>query len=147
MGLAAVLLTGTSIQAFAQTAGHVWAGCVLSPEAVAALEASVDAGAGIGTPEVAFVVVYSLKENDGQPIGSGFTGPVICTNPGLVATPAPTTQTTDIGTASDTVTILDAEEAFLLRYQFEDAPTDIEKRVCHTVDSNTDCFLITPPTD
>lgn len=143
--LAALLVAGSSVQALAQTAGHVWAGCVLTDDAVTELEASVAAGAGIGTPEIAFVVVYSLNnDNDGQPVTGGVTGPVICRNNAVVSAPVPTTQTNDIGSASDTVTVLDGEEAFLLRYQFDDPPQDIEKRVCHTVDSETDCFLIVP---
>jgi hypothetical protein len=154
IALATALLLGSPIPALSQVAppdpeeSHVWAGCVLDAATVAALQTDVNVGieAELDSDiEVAFVVVYSLKENDGQPIDSGFTGPVICTNPDLVA--EETTQTDDIGSAGDTVTILDAEEAFLLRYQFEESPEVIEKRVCHTVDNNTDCFLIKPPTD
>jgi hypothetical protein len=144
MALAAFLVAGASVQALAQTAGHVWAGCELSATAVEELETTL-ADADIIDPEVAFVVVYSLtKDNDGQEVADGFTGPVICRNNAVVSAPDPTTQTNDIGSASATVTVLDGEEAFLLRYQFEEEPNDIEKRVCHTVDSETDCFLIVP---
>lgn len=152
MTLAALVLAGTSVQALAQTANQVWAGCVLTTgsgeettNAVAALEESL---APIVGSEIAFVVVYSLNnDNDGQPVTGGFTGPVICRNPEVVGPPVPTNQTENIGAANDTVTILDAEEAFLLQYRFDDAPTDIEKRVCHTVNANTDCFLIQPATE
>jgi hypothetical protein len=146
MALAAFLLMGASVQALAQTPGHVWAGCELSATAVDQLETTLD-DAGIIDPEVAFVVVYSLNnDNDGQQVAGGFTGPVICRNNDVVSAPTPTTQTNDIGSASATVTVLDGEEAFLLRYQFEgeEEENDIEKRVCHTVDSETDCFLIVP---
>jgi hypothetical protein len=154
IALATTLLLGSPIPALSQVAppdpedSHVWAGCVLDAATVAALQADVNVGieAELDSDiEIAFVVVYSLNnDNDGQPVTGGTTGPVICTNPEVVDTPSPTTQTTNIGSADDTVTILDAEEAFLLRYQFEDPPEDIEKRVCHTVDNNTDCFLIVP---
>jgi hypothetical protein len=118
---------------------------VLTPGAVDELEASVDpAGSAIGTPEIAFVLVYSLNhDNDGQPVTvqgqSGSTGAVICRNTEVVAAPAATSQTTDIG--SNNVTILDAEEAFIVRYQIG---STIEKRVCHTVNQNTDCYRISP---
>jgi hypothetical protein len=140
--LAALLIAGSSVEGLAQTANEVWAGCVLTTDAVAGL---ADSLAPIEGAEIAFVVVYSLNnDNDGQPVSGGFTGPVICTNPDEVSAPEPTTQTDNIGTPDDTVTILDAEEAFLLQYQFEAEPINIEKRFCHTVDSETDCFLIVP---
>jgi hypothetical protein len=121
---------------------RIWAGCVLSPEAIDALEADVADGQGIGTPEVAFVVVYSLNnDNDGQPVTvasqSGFTGPVICRNDAVAGSIAGTSQTDNVGA----VTILDAEEAFVLRVQ---SGSSIAKRVCHTVNNNTDCFRISP---
>jgi hypothetical protein len=127
--------------AVAQEPNRIWAGCVLSADAVLALEDSLTApGSGIDdAPEVAFVVVYSLNhDNDGQPLQTGgSTGPVICRNDAVAGTIADTSQTTDVGN----VTILDAEEAFLLRVQ---SGSSNAKRVCHTVNNNTDCFQISP---
>ena len=114
----------------------------MSQDTVDALLLDVAAGQGIGTPEVAFVVVYSLNnDNDGQPVAvqgqSGFTGPIICRNNEVAGSIADTSQTTDVGNVS----ILDAEEAFVLRVQ---SGSSIAKRVCHTVNNNTDCFRISP---
>ena len=148
LAVASALVAGAAVPATIAVAqqspdlNRIWAGCLLSPEAVDALEADVAAGQGIGTPEVAFVVVYSLNnDNDGQPVSvagqAGFTGPIICRNTEVAGNIADTTQTTDVGN----VTILDAEEAFVLRYQ---SPSSTAKRVCHTVNNNTDCFSISP---
>lgn len=148
LAAAAVLVAAASAPASIANAqdapnlNRIWAGCVLSPEAIDALSADVAAGQGIGTPEVAFVVVYSLNnDNDGQPVSvagrSGFTGPIICRNDGVAGSIAGTTQTDNVGP----VTILDAEEAFVLRVQ---SGSSTAKRVCHTVNNNTDCFRISP---
>lgn len=148
LAVASALIVGASVPATVAVAqdapdlNRIWAGCVLSPEAVDALSADIAGGQGIGTPEVAFVVVYSLNnDNDGQPVTvqgqGGFTGPVICRNEGVAGSIAGTTQTDDVGP----VTILDAEEAFVLRYQSD---SSIAKRVCHTVNNNTDCFRLSP---
>jgi hypothetical protein len=144
LAAASALIVGASVYAavaMAQEApdlNRIWAGCALSQDAVDALTADVAAGQGIGDPEIAFVVVYSLNnDNDGQPVTvqgqAGFTGPIICS----VSPPVPTSQTANVGP----VTILDAEEAFLVRYQ---SGSSIAKRVCHTVNNNTDCFRISP---
>jgi hypothetical protein len=136
--LAAALLIGVSGAALAQTADRVWADCQLSPETVTSLLGDVGgiASNNAGSQEVAFVVIYSISnENNGQPVETrDFTGPVICRNPAVVGITA-TQQTDPIGT----VDILDAASAFLLRYR--DGGT-LRNRVCHTVDSNTDCFRI-----
>ena len=148
LAVAAAVIAGAAVPATIAVAqqspdlNRIWAGCVLSPEAVDALEADVAAGQGIGTPEVAFVVVYSLNNNnDGQPVAvqgqSGFTGPIICRNDEVAGSIADTSQTDNVGP----VTILDAEEAFLLRLG---SGSSISKRVCHTVNNNTDCFRISP---
>jgi hypothetical protein len=159
---AALLVAGSSVPALAQTANEIWAGCVLSTggeegeaNTVGDLAGDlIDSGISDNDDlQVAFVVVYSLKnDNDGQPVSGGFTGPVICANPEVVSVPLETTSQTDNippddDEDHDTVTISDAEEAFLLQYQFDQEPTDIEKRFCHTVDSETFCFLIKPVLD
>ena len=48
---------------------RVWGGCVLDPATVAEIQADVKAGIGLASAtdiQVAFVVVYSLNDNDGQ---------------------------------------------------------------------------------
>jgi len=127
------------LPASAQEANRIWAGCTLG-DLAADLEEQIQNQSGSGPrniadAEVAFVVVYSLNNgNDGQPVGtSGFTGPVICTAPGFSI--ATTSQTATINNAN----ILDAEDAFFLRYQ---VGSSVRKRVCHTVGSSTDCFTV-----
>lgn len=133
----------------AQKADRIWSGCILlddetDMDLAAALEALIDDQGDSGPNpindrddaniEVAFVVVYSLNNvHDGQPVGSsGFTGPIICTAPGFSIDS--TSQTAEIENAN----ILDAEDAFILRYDQD----GIKKRICHTVASNTDCFTV-----
>jgi hypothetical protein len=171
MALASALVVFSSAQALAQAdppgpaPNKVWGGCVLdvtSPTGtVANLMADLEKG-GIPSPEVSFVVVYTLaNDNNGQDLGNGtFTGPVICTNRAEVDITAhdkngnPLKETTDIPTQTDpggatSVDILEAEEAFLLQYLLNtgDNAGDTEKRVCHTTDANVDCFRIFPPPD
>jgi hypothetical protein len=108
------------------------------------------------TPEIAFVVVYSLNlDNDGQPVRvggtNGFTGPVICVNDQITGID-PTTQTTDIpvpATGASSVTTLDAEDVFILRYRLNGGTNDgdVEKVLCHSTNENTDCFRISPLVD
>ena len=150
--LAFSTLLSLSSPASAQSANQIWSGCSLE-ELAALLENKLITQSGMGprqspigdrsdgNVEVAFVVVYSLKNpNDGQPVGSsGFTGPIICTAPSFSITdPGVVSQTTDIPSAN----ILDAEDAFFLRYS---SGGSIQKRVCHTVGSNTDCFTVSGP--
>jgi hypothetical protein len=98
--------------------------------------------------EVAFVVIYTLNNNNGQKLsGPGparYTGPVVCTSPGVSMTA--TLGTTDIPNSTDqpgasSIDLLNTEEAFLLRYKINPG-TKIEKRFCHTVANNSDCFRI-----
>jgi hypothetical protein len=167
VALASALLLGGSVPALATgptdppnpAVSHVWAGCELSPATLEALAA--DAAVEVeGTAQISFVVVYTLSnDNDGQLLGeSGFTGPVLCTNPFEVGITAlqkdgttPLTETSDIPAQTDpggatTVDILEAEEAFIIKYRLDNGANaeDIEKRVCHTVDGNVDCFIIFP---
>jgi hypothetical protein len=104
-----------------------------------------------GELQASYIIIYVRENpNDGQEIfelvgetlepTNTFTGPILCTNSATdVATP--TTENTLIA-PSGTVNILGAEEASHLQY--EPASGDPEKRVCHTVAGNTDCFLIKP---
>lgn len=153
-------------------ANRVWGGCVLSAGEAGTVEGlladiaesdNADEAAELDHDnlQVGFVVVYALSTpNDGQPLGdeSGFTGPIICINPDQVDITAfegdgetPLTETSEIPTdtgppGADTVDILAAEEAFILQYQVNGGDSDgnIEKRICHTVGGETDCFIVFP---
>ena len=136
----------------AQQTDHVFGECVLDATTVEAIQNdladAIDASRDyVSLPsdiEVAFVMVYALNhQNDGQPLFAkrtdtvplGFTGPVLCRNPGVSATA--TTEDTTIGGG---VTVLDSENALIVRY--ETAPDAEQKRICHTVDANVDCINI-----
>lgn len=149
----AVLLSNPHPVTAQVAANQVWAGCTLNALTVDALIGDMETS-GLETdldapPEVAFVVIYSLNyDNDGQPVvddgafTGDFTGPVICRNPG--ATIATVDQTDEIPGGGNTIDIFDAEEAFILRYEVNTItfPQPIEKRVCHTVNSETQCFRV-----
>jgi hypothetical protein len=167
VALASAILLGGSVQVLAQTADHVYGGCELSFEAIQALQtdASVEDTEGEEGPEpvparISFVVVYSLTDdpddNDGQALGAGSTGPVICINTDEVGITdfEEVTEDSDIPTetdpaGADTVDILETEESFIIKYQLNGGDNDgnIEKRICHTVDENVDCFIISPVPD
>jgi hypothetical protein len=105
-----------------------------------------------GVLEASYIIIYVRENpNDGQEIfelvgevletTNTFTGPILCTNSDTdIATP--TTEADLIPPSAGTVDILGAEEASHLQY--EPATGVPEKRVCHTVAGNTDCFLIKP---
>jgi hypothetical protein len=104
--------------------------------------------------QVGFIVIYTLNDNDGQKLsGSGparYTGPVVCTSPGVSM--AATLGTTDIPNSTDqpgatSIDVLNTEEAFLLRYKINQGSltNTIEKRFCHTVANNSDCFRVFVP--
>jgi len=158
-------ILGVSFGALAQAPGppeanHVWGGCVLTSDAVTELRDSLttpDVEGGLPEdplPQVDFVIVYSLKNNnDGQALGEAFTGPILCRNSGTVTIDT-TTEDTPIPPVEDqendvTVDIEGTEEALFLQYHRSDAidAAEREKRVCHTVAGHTDCFLIKPDTD
>jgi hypothetical protein len=100
-----------------------------------------------GTLEASYIIIYVRQNpNGGQLIGpppatatSTYTGPILCTN--TTDAISTTTATTPI---TDTVNILGAEEASHLRYRVNTSTNseDNQIRVCHTVASTTDCFLI-----
>ena len=153
--LASALLLGTSVAAVAQTAppgpsaNRIWGGCILDGGTVDSLLADLDNGGipasnSAGSRQVAFVVIYSISnDNNGQPVGTrDVTGPVVCTNRDVVD--IVTTQQTNAipETGAGTVDVLDAESAFLLRYRVNNSGL-FEKRICHTVDSDADCFRLT----
>jgi hypothetical protein len=122
----------------APTADRVWAQCQLSIDTVNQLVADMDAAdtsnrLTLDPEQVAFVVIYSFQGNDGQQLtAGGFTGPVICRDTGVAINQV--LQTDDISTTN----VLDVENAIILRY----GTANVEKRYCHTVDANTDCFRL-----
>jgi hypothetical protein len=122
--------------------------CSLDSETVEELQADVAAGTGIaaGDVEIAFVVVYSLNnDNNGQPLDGTATGPVLCANEAVTGLPAETTADTQIPSGEeDTFDIRDSSEAFLLRYEPSGTP-NAETRFCHTTNANVDCYLLGPP--
>lgn len=146
--LLVVLATGVSPDALADpppapSEDHVWGGCELTTGvggAVKELGASLTAG-GLSAPhEIDFVLVYSrANDNDGQHFGDGTTGPILCINPDSVDI-----ETTEENTPipdGGTVDIKALEQALIMQYQQAGIRN---KRICHTVADNTDCFLITP---
>jgi hypothetical protein len=174
--------TATAQNVPGAAADHVWAGCVLTLGEWVEVEVGEDETEDVFVPgsfdllrenvaesllipeenvEIAFVVVYALNNpNNGQPVPGGFTGPIICTNPGneevtgvgitgfnrfnqLLTEASEIPTDTDPG-AADSVDIVGAEEAFILQYQLNGGSNDgnVEKRICHTVAGNTDCFIV-----
>lgn len=120
---------------------HVWGGCVLTPNAVSGLGESLKSGVPTDH-EIDFVLVYSLQnDNDGQHFGKGTTGPILCSNPKTVAIET-TEENTPIPDGPGKVDIKALEQALIMQYQQQDGSRN--KRICHTVAGNTDCFLITP---
>ena len=147
------------------TANHVFFGCTFTTGTGTGTLNSVltipdiallNNGGGL---EASYIIIYVRENpNDGQRIGATqtYTGPVICRN-AVTDSIAKTTEGTailpdpdpdpDIGPPP--IDILGAEEASHLQYQESSTvPPNTnpkQKRVCHTVASNTDCFLIRPP--
>lgn len=102
-----------------------------------------------GQLKASYILIYVRQNpNNGQnitPLGTpttSFTGPILCRNVDTDAI-AKTTEGTSIPGPVD---ILGAEEVSHLQLQPSSStePNDRKKRVCHTVASNTDCFLIGP---
>jgi hypothetical protein len=121
-----------------QSANHVVSNCQLDATTLAALAGHVNTAVpGEVAPTIDFIVVYSLANpNDGQDLGTGaFTGPVLCRNPGVNV--AGETGTDPI---PGTVSLLDIETALITQYQATGAP--VQKRFCHSVNENSDCFKI-----
>jgi hypothetical protein len=158
-GIPGLLCTGLTLgfAAHAQEVGpianKIYSNCTFTIDDLAGLTIP-DLDSGLlsgGELQASYIIIYVRENpNDGQEIFEAdgealvttntFTGPILCTNSDSdIATP--TTEDTLIA-PSGTVNILGAEEASHLQY--EPASGDPEKRVCHTVAGNTDCFLIKP---
>jgi len=125
--------------------GRVYAGCVLGSDTVSRILGDIENSAISSEdelspidPDLDFIVVYAIaNDNNGQPIvEGGTTGPVICRSADVTDITV-TTEDTDI----ENVNILDADDAFVLRYQIEEEPGAAD-RICHTVDDVVDCFDI-----
>lgn len=152
--LCAGLTFGLGLHADADpVANQIYSNCTFTIDDLAGLVIP-DLDSGLlsgGELQASYIIIYVRENpNDGQEIfevdgeafvpTNTFTGPILCTNSDSdIATP--TTEDTLIA-PSGTVNILGAEEASHLQY--EPASGDPEKRVCHTVAGNTDCFLIKP---
>jgi hypothetical protein len=153
-------IAGLSLPARADppTANRVFANCTFttgSPDSFGTLNSalsisSTDLGLLEGDQvQASYIIIYvRANPNDGQDLKNSpsFTGPILCTNADTDVA-SPTTEATPIPPlAGDTVNILGAEEASHLQYEFNlvEGVSDPEKRVCHTVAGNTDCFLIQP---
>lgn len=158
--LAAVSVCGLWLQAMAAPPGapvkdRIFAGCTFT---TAGLRAALNIpnsfkNSFVGDQlQASYILVYVRQNpNDGQPLDgtpTTYTGPVLCINSDT-ETIDQTTETTPIpnsinhsGVAS--VNLRGAESAFHLQYELAPTPGDIEKRVCHTVAGNTDCFFIQP---
>jgi hypothetical protein len=119
----------------AQSANHVFSNCQLNTS-LAGLTADLQT-AGISSPTIDFVVVYSLANpNDGQVVSGGFSGPVLCRGPSVDV--APETGTDPIPGA---VNLRDIETALITQYV---SAGQTRKRFCHSVNVNSDCFAIQP---
>ena len=99
-----------------------------------------------GQLEASYIIIYVRQNpNDGQGItggadAGGYTGPILCIN-----SDTDEVVPTDEGTAiPGSIDILGAEESSHIQIQphNSDVPNERQKRVCHTVASNTDCFTI-----
>ena len=129
------------------TANDIFYNCTFTTEdlnaALNVSQANLDLLAS-GQIEASYIIIYVRENpNDGQQrtgTTPSFTGPVLCTN----VDTADITQT-DEGTAiAGPVDVLGAEEVSHLQVRSSSStdPDDTEKRVCHTVASKTQCFLI-----
>lgn len=157
LGLAcATVMWNVSFKAEAEpsgtpTAGQIFFNCTFTTE-------SLNSALAIAQPnlnklqsrqiEASYIIIYVRQNrNDGQLLAGTpplYTGPVLCTNSGLdnFADITPTTEGTAI---TGPVDIVGAEEASHLQYRpTGGAESSTEKRVCHTVASKTECFLIQP---
>jgi hypothetical protein len=97
--------------------------------------------------EASYIIIYVRQNaNDGQELDGStpttplFTGPVLCTN----IDTDDITVTTEGTAIAGPLDVLGAEEVSHLQVRSSTStdPDDTEKRVCHTVASKTQCFLI-----
>jgi hypothetical protein len=148
--IASVSVLGTAAAQSNPTADRVWADCVLTPDAVTALTASMASNQLVMQKQIGFVVIHSFQENNGQGLsasGGGFTGPVICRAPGVSIDEV--LQTDPIGSTSSPVDLLDQQSGMSVLYRDPSGstdPADNKKRFCWTVTSLADCFDFDPPT-
>jgi hypothetical protein len=157
--LASVLFVGSSGEAVAQTPGAVWAGCKLDPGTVDALRGDMSPGTFVAGGQIAFALVYTMKDNNGQEFAAGpnegqFTGPVICINPNAdevfrgvgIAEILQDDKIPHPDSGANVANTLDAEEMLTIRYVLNDGPGagEVEQVLCHAVNDRMDCFRISP---
>ena len=154
--LSATLIWSVSFEAEADpsgtpTANQIFFNCTFTTDS---LNSALDIGQphlnklSSGQIEASYIIIYVRQNrNDGQRLAGAspsYTGPVLCVNSGLdnFTDITPTTAGTAIAGPVD---IVGAEEGSHLQYRpTGGAESSTEKRVCHTVASNTECFLIQP---
>ena len=136
------------------TANEIFYNCTFTTEdlnaALTVSLANLDLLAS-GQIEASYIIIYVRQNtNDGQLLEGAtpsFTGPVLCTN----VENTDITETTEGTAIAGPVNVLGAEEVSHLQVQPSTStnPNDKDKRVCHTVASSTECFLIEfkPPLD
>jgi hypothetical protein len=147
--------------ATAAEADHIFAGCTFTTTSLRTALTITDSDLSAATLQASYILIYvRANPNDGQQIGvtTSYTGPVLCINADTESI-AETTEATQIPNSTDhpgavSVDILGTEEALHLQYLLNFSggpgvpPGDVQKRVCHTVAGNTDCFFIQPlPSD
>ena len=138
------------------TANKIFYNCTFTTEDLnAALTGGIDPAhlALFATDQIeaSYIIIYVRQNtNDGQQLDGAtptFTGPVLCTN----VDSTDITETPEGTAITGPVNILGAEEVSHLQVQPSTStnPNDKDKRVCHTVASSTECFLIefNPPLD
>jgi len=152
----AAAVVGAPVTAGATTSpvkDHAWGGCTLSATVRDTIKNALQAeSAAFGTVSVDFIVVHAVvTQNDGQPLNSGGnSGVILCTFPGTSA--KVTTETTPIPNATDqpgstNIDVLQVQQQAVQQYKINDGAraNKIEKRVCQTTQSNTDCWRVFKP--
>ncbi len=132
---------------------HAWGGCTLSTTVRDVIKNALQAESpAFGPVSVDFIVIHALAtQNDGQPLkSSGNTGVILCTFPGTSANV--TTETTPIPNGTDqpgstNIDVLQVQQQAVQQYKINDGAraNKIEKRVCQTTQSNTDCVRVFKP--
>jgi hypothetical protein len=154
LGLCAVLVGEVPTKAEAEPAGlptanEIFYNCTFTTEDLnVALAGGIDPAhlALLATDQIeaSYVIIYVRQNtNDGQQLDGTtptFTGPVLCTN----VENTDITETTEGTAIAGPLNVLGAEEASHLQVQPSGSTNqnDKDKRVCHTVASSTECFLI-----
>jgi hypothetical protein len=126
---------------------RIWAGCDLGDDTVDGLIQDMERPGVLGTPvTVAYVEVYTFRNNGGQPLApetapeGPHTGPVYCRNPAVTQVPTPVQQTDNIGGGGSTLDLLDLGDASV-RYRLNGV---VEKVSCRAVEGASQCHRLQP---